>query len=81
MISFHHGPIDAWKFTGNNIVGIIPNKRSQLACYYLVWGICLVCGPATVGQVTKTKGFIGCGLVHRIYFYIFYFKYDMQVSI
>ena len=34
------------------IVGILPNKRSQLARYCLVWGICQVYNPATVGQVT-----------------------------
>ena len=33
-------------------VGILPNKRSQLACYCLVWGICLVYSLATIGQVT-----------------------------
>ena len=34
------------------IVGIIPNKRSQLAHYFLVWGVHPVYGPATIGQVT-----------------------------
>ena len=33
-------------------VWILPNKRSQLYRYCLVWGIRLVYGPATVGQVT-----------------------------
>ena len=33
-------------------VGILPNKRSQLARYCLVWGIRPVYGPATIGQVT-----------------------------
>ena len=33
-------------------VEILPNKRSQLACYCLIWGICPVYGPTTVGQVT-----------------------------
>ena len=32
-------------------IGILPNKRSQLAFYCLVWGIRLVYGPATTGQV------------------------------
>ena len=32
--------------------GILPRQRSQLARDYLVWGICPVYGPATVGQVT-----------------------------
>ena len=32
------------------IVGILPNKRSQLALYCLVWGIHPVYCPATVGQ-------------------------------
>ena len=34
------------------IVGILPNKRSQLARYCLAWGICSVYGLATVVQVT-----------------------------
>ena len=51
--------------------GILPSKRSQLTCYCLVWGIRRVCSLATVGQVTKIKGFTGCGPVHRVYFYIF----------
>ena len=34
------------------IVGILPNKRSQLARYYLVWGIRPVYGLTTIGQVT-----------------------------
>ena len=33
-------------------VGILSNKRSQLARYCLIWGIRLVYDPATVGQVT-----------------------------
>ena len=33
-------------------VGILPNIRSQLDHYCLVWGIHPVYGPATVGQVT-----------------------------
>ena len=62
------------------IVGILPNKRSQLARYCLVWGICLVYGPATIGQVTVKTYFTGCGPVHRlIVFFSFMFRYDMQV--
>ena len=33
-------------------IGILPNKRSQIARYCLVWGIRLVYGLATVDQVT-----------------------------
>ena len=33
-------------------VGILPNKRSQLARYCLVWGIRPVYGLATIDQVT-----------------------------
>ena len=51
--------------------GIIRSKRSQLARYCLVWGIRPVCGPATVGQVTKIKGFTSYGPVHRVYFFSF----------
>ena len=32
-------------------IGVLPNKRSQLAHYCLVWGIRPVCGLTTVGQV------------------------------
>ena len=46
-------------------VGILPNKRSQLAPYCLVWGIRPVYGLATVGQVTVKAYFTGCGLAHR----------------
>ena len=35
--------------------GILPSQRSQLARGCLVWGIRPVCGPATVGQVTKQR--------------------------
>ena len=48
--------------------GILPSQRFQLAHDCLVSGIRPVYGPATVGQVTKIKGFTGCSLVHRIYF-------------
>ena len=34
------------------IVRILPNKRSQLSRYCLVWGIRSVYGLTTVGQVT-----------------------------
>ena len=61
--------------------GILPSQCSQLARDCLVWGIHPVYSPATVGQVTKTKGFTGCGPIHCIYFCIFDFKYDMQVPI
>ena len=33
-------------------IGILPNKRSQLARYCLGWGIRSIYGPATVVQVT-----------------------------
>ena len=61
-------------------VGILPNKRSQLARYCLVWGIRLVFGPATVGQVAVKAYFIGCSPVHHLsVFFSFMFMYDMQV--
>ena len=53
-------------------LGILPSKRSQLAHYYLVWGIRPVYGPSTIGQVTKIKGFTGYGPVHRVYFSLLY---------
>ena len=60
--------------------GILPNKRSQLARYCLVWGIHPVYGPATVGQVMVKAYFTGCGLVHRLsVFFSFMFMYEMQV--
>ena len=62
------------------IVGILPNKRSQLACYCLVWVICLVYGSTTVGQITVKSCFNGFGPVHRLsVFFNFIFIYDMQV--
>ena len=61
-------------------VGILPNKRSQLPCYFLVWGIRPVYDPATVVQVTFKAYFTGCGPVHRLgVFFSFMFRYDMQV--
>ena len=62
-------PVGAWKFAGSNSKGFSPiNVPNQLVdC--LVQGIHPVCGPATVGQVTKTKAFTGCGPVHRIFLY------------
>ena len=61
-------------------VGILPNKRSQLSRYCLVWKIRPVYGPATVGQVTVKAYFTGCGLVQGlIVFFSFMFRYDMQV--
>ena len=62
--------------------GILPSQCSQLARDCLVWGIRPACGLATIGQVTKIKGFTGCGPVHRVYFCVFFsFKYEMQVPI
>ena len=49
-------------------VGILPNKCSQLAHHYLVWGIRPVYDLATVGQVTKIKGFTDYGPVHCVCF-------------
>ena len=61
-------------------VGILPNKRSQLACHCLVWGICPVYGSTTVGRVTVKAYFTGCGPVHHLsVFFSFMFRYDMQV--
>ena len=48
------------------IVGILPNKHSQLAHYCWVWGIYLIYGSATIGQVTVKDQFTGYGLVHRL---------------
>ena len=62
------GTVEAPKFVGNNSKGFSPNQPSQLARYCLVWGIRPVCGPATVGQSNKNKGFTGCGSVHRVFF-------------
>ena len=62
------------------IVGILPNKCSQLARYCLVWGSHLVYGPAIVGQVTVKDYFTGCSPVHHLsVFLVFMFMYDMQV--
>ena len=49
-------------------LGILPSKCSQLARNCLVWGIRLVYGLATVGQVTKIKGFTGYDPVNRVCF-------------
>ena len=59
------------------IVGILPNKRSQLARYCLVWGIHLVYGPTTVSQVTILACFIGYSPIHRlsVFFVLFYIRY------
>ena len=54
-------------------VGILPNKCSQLAHYCLVWGICSVYGPATIGQVMVKTYFIGCGPVHRLIVFFSFF--------
>ena len=61
-------------------VGILSNKRSQLAHYFFVWGIRSVFGSATVGQVMIKSCFTGCGPVHHLsVFFSFIFMYDMQV--
>ena len=61
-------------------VGILPNNRSQLASYCLVWGIHSVYSLDTVGQITVKIYFTRCGLVHRLsVFFSFIFMYDMQV--
>ena len=59
-------------------VGILPNKRSQLARYCLVWGIRPVYGLAAVGQVTVKDYFTSCGPGLSL-FLVFMFMYDMQV--
>ena len=59
-------------------IGILPNKCSQLAHNCLVWGIRLVCGPATVGQVTK-QNVLPVAALSTIYFCIFLLKYDMHI--
>ena len=62
------------------IVGILPNKCSQLARYCLVWGMHPVYVPTTVGQVTVKAYFTGCSPFHRlIVFFSFMFRCDMQV--
>ena len=62
--------------------GILPSQRYQLAYDYLLWGICSACGPSTVGQVTKIKGFSPVGARYIMYIFVFFsFKYDMQVPI
>ena len=54
------------------IVGILPNKRSQLARYCLVWVIRPIYGPTTIGQVTIKACFTGFGPVHRLsVFFVF----------
>ena len=58
-------PVKAWKFTGNNSKGFSPINVPNYPVDFLVWGIHSVCGPATVGQSNKTKGFTGCGPIHR----------------
>ena len=61
-------------------VGILPNKRSQLDRYCLVWGIYPVFGLDTVGQITVKACFTGCSPVHHLsVFFSFMFMYDMQV--
>ena len=66
--------VEAWKFARQQQQGILPSQRSQLACDCLVWGIRPVCGLATVWQITKIKGFTGCGPVHCVYFCVFNFS-------
>ena len=46
-------------------IGILPNKRSQLAHYCLVWRICIVYGPTTIGQVTIKSYFTSYGPVQK----------------
>ena len=61
-------------------VGILPNKHSQLARYFLVWGIRPVCSPTTVGQVMVKACFTGYGAVHRLsVFFSLMIMYYMQV--
>ena len=60
-------------------VGILPNKRSQLAHYCLVWGIRLVYSPNTISQVTiKVLYWLRPG-PQCIFFSFLMFKYDVQV--
>ena len=58
--------------------GIIPSQRSQLARDCLVWGIRLVCGPATVRQITKQM-VLPVAARSTVYFVFFDLMYDMQV--
>ena len=61
-------------------VGILPNKRSQLAHYCLVWGVHLVCNLATIGQATVKACFTSRGSIHHLsVFFSFMFRCDMQV--
>ena len=61
------------------IVGILPNKCSQLARYCLVWGIRPVYSLATVGQVT-IKVFYQLRLDPPCVFLVFLcLRYDVQV--
>ena len=61
-------------------VGILPNKRSQLAHYFLVWGILPVYSPDTIGQVTvKMFYWLWPGPLFRFIFSFFIFMYDVQV--
>ena len=61
------------------IVGILPNKCSQLAQNCLIWGTRPVCSPATVGRVMVKACFTGCGLFHRLSVFFVLLIYDMQV--
>ena len=62
------------------IVGILPNKRSQLYRYCLVWGIRSVYGPATVGQVTIKVFYRLRPDPSCIFFFSFFkFKYDVEM--
>ena len=61
------------------IVGILPNKRSQLPHYYLVWGIHLIYGLATIGQVTIKVFYRLRSGPPCIFFSFLMFKYDVQV--
>ena len=81
-ISFHSQPstrgppssartVEAWKFVGNNRKGFsslnVPNQ--PVDC--LVQGIRLVCGPATVGQVTKLKDLL-VAAQSTMYIFVFF---------
>ena len=61
--------------------GILPNKRSQLARYCLVWGIHLVYSLDTAGQVTIKVFYQLWSGPPCIFFVLFVFKYDVQVPI
>ena len=59
--------VGAWKIAGDNSKGFSPINVPNQPVDCLVEGIRPVCGPATIGQGNKTKGFTGCGPVHRVF--------------